>query len=86
VKLLDFGLAKAFVVRTVSLENVGQSATLGIESGTSRIPHQIHCTSATRITKGGKKLSFMQLKKGQSIECTGTMTGDAMEASFCTVR
>jgi hypothetical protein len=73
------------VVRKVSLDDTGQGATLAIESGSARIPHQIHCTSATRITKSGKPVPLTQVKKGWSIECTGTLTGDAMEASSCTV-
>jgi hypothetical protein len=74
------------VLRNVSLENDGNAATLSIESGRGRIPHQIHCTASSRITKAGKLLPLVQLKKGQSIECTGTLKGDVLEAASCTIR
>ena len=74
------------VVRNISLENNGNAATLSIESGSGRIPHQIHCTASTRITKAGKPVPLVQLKKGRTIECTGTLKGDALEAATCAIR
>jgi hypothetical protein len=73
------------VVRNISLENNGNAATLSIESGRGRIPHQIHCTASTRITKAGKPVLLVQLKKGRAIECAGTLKGDALEAATCAV-
>ena len=74
------------VVRKVSVENNGQGATLTIESGKGRIPHQIHCTPATSITTKKTKLSLTQLKEGSTIDCKGTLHQEVLEASACTVR
>jgi hypothetical protein len=73
------------VLRNVSLEGGGHAATLSIESGRGRIPHQIHCTASTRITEGEKPVPLTQLKVGGTIDCTGTLKDDVLEASNCTV-
>ena|SRR5689334_13433330 len=74
------------VLRKISMEENGKAATLSIESGTGKIPHQIHCTADTRITKAGKTQRLAQLKRGRTIECTGAIKSDVLEAASCSVR
>jgi hypothetical protein len=74
------------VVRNVSVESKGVAATLSIESGTARIAHQVHCTETTKITKDGKTVPLVQIKKGQKVECSGTPNGEVLEATTCTIR
>ena len=71
------------VVREISLGSDG-AATLSIESGTGRIRHQIHCSTTTQITKDKKSVPLPQLKKGQKLECSGTLNGETLEAMTCT--
>jgi len=73
------------VLTSVSLDENSHIARLSIESGKGRIPHEIRCTTDTRISRKGKAILVAKLKKGQTIDCTGTIKSGVLDATNCKV-
>jgi len=73
-------------IQEVSVAADHQGATITIQSGSGRIPHQILFTATTAITYQGKSSSLAEVKTGRMLQCIGGNHNGQFVARSCTVQ
>src|SRR5580704_6588568 len=73
-------------IQKVSAVANQQGATVTIQSGSGKIPHQVLFTAATAITYQGKSSTLADVKTGRMLQCIGGNHDAQFVARSCTVQ